>query len=902
MFILDFIGEIRTVLFFIDQVAYSLIDDAYNLIVKFASASFFKDSAIEMIMKNTYIIIGLFALFKIAVLLVNALVSPDKLFDKEKGFGAIVRNIVIMFALLIFVPILFKESMKIQNTIVNGSYINKLFGLNVPNEYNPGDMFKRQAILALVHPNVQFVETKNDEKKSSAEIVKDGVKYKVDNKWCLDNSTHCKKAIEDYNEALFGSQSDHMFSTLASHMGDYVKNDFGNGTEKIYVYDYSMFLTFIVGIAITYLLILFCFDLAERVIKLAILEVVSPLFIVTYIDPKSAKSGPFNNWLKEVGSTYVGLYIRLAALSLIIILTTLWQEKDIDLGFLGNIIFILSILIFAKSFPKWLAGLVGIKDFDNGLGGLGKRLGSAAIVGGMLTKAGHTALGAASGAKRMISENRRNRNALRKQARIDSGATHGKQGRELRKDLSKDSGKTGIKGYFAGRKALHDARKEAYKDAGANLLGKDTSGKNAVTRNLGQIGASIVGGAIVGGQAGLKADNIKGAIKGAGTAANQFGQSLGFAGRSMGSAVASGLNNVKSGVSNAWGTDIERREHIDEREKRENYSRTFTGNYTRKVGFEDAPTSQGGFIAKFKGAAGGFDAVKAALSVQSQFSGGKISTMDDGKIQIQKTYTNEKGETKVHTAVIDGESKTAVVDGKTQNYSDLLTSYNSLVSSYGDANLQNMYNKTVEQGISSQISNNAQIGQLMQQRSSVEQSMMHNQNVINTSASNINSANSDMNAATSLVRDLITANLGVSLASEIVASSSGDKVKLEDATMEQLDYYFSRNSSSLSNDIKENFDTAKSKYSDAMQKRSDSEQEYRTAVNSYNVSSSQVSNINNQISQYQASNNSVENMIKSFRDAKSSRANATLEELQRDAKKEQEQSQKVVDATKEKKE
>lgn len=889
MFILDLMGELRTILFTIDQVAYSLIDNAYNLIVAFSKASFFKDGTVEVIMKNTYIVIGLFALFKIALLLVNALVSPDKLFDKDKGLGVIVRNIVIMFALLIFVPILFKESMKIQETIVSGNYINKLFGLNVPDNYKPGDMFKSQAILALVHPNDAFATREDDG------YVKKDI--------CHDDSTHCQAAIEDYNAALFGEKREHMFATLLNHMGDYA--DDANG-DKTYIYDYSMLLTFIVGIAITYLLILFCFDLAERVIKLAILEIVSPLFIVTYIDPKSAKSGPFNNWLKEVGSTYVGLYIRLAALALIIILTTLWQQVDKStikvLGGWGTIIFILSILIFAKNFPKWLGGLIGVKDFDNGLGGLGKRLGSAAIVGGMLTKAGHTAVGIASGATSMVKENRRNRNALRKQARIDSGATHGKQGRELRKDLSESSGKTGIKGYFAGRKALHDARKEAYKEAGANLLGKDTSGKNAVTRNLGQIGASIVGGAIVGGQAGLKADNIKGVIKGAGTAANQFGQSLGFAGRSMGSAVVSGLNNVKSGVSNAWGTDIERREHIDEREKRENYSKTFTGNYTRKVGFEDAPTSQGGFIAKFKGAAGGFDAVKAALSVQSQFSGGKISTMDDGKIQIQKTYTNEKGETKVHTAVIDGESKTAVVDGKTQNYSDLLTSYNSLVSSYGDANLQNMYNKTVEQGISSQISNNAQIGQLMQQRSSVEQSMMHNQNVINTSVSNINSATADMNAATRLVRDLITANLGVSSASEIVASSSGDKVKLEDATMEQLDYYFSRNSSSLSNDIKENFETAKSKYSAAMQKRSDSEQEKRTAENSYNVSSSQVSNINNQILQYQASNNSVENMIKSFRDAKSSRANATLEELQRDAKKEQEQSQKVVDATKEKKE
>lgn len=393
MFILTNIeGAFRTLLFTIDQVAYSLIDDAYDLINIFSKAEFFKSSAVKGIMQSTYVIIGLFALFKMAVLLVNAIVSPDKLFDKDKGFVVIIRNVVIMFALLIFVPILFTESMNVQSTIVEGGYINKLFGLYVPDSYNPGEMFKSQAILALVHPNEAFA--KYDENKNEY--------VPIDN-ICKDDSTHCKEAIDDYNKALYGTpeEKDHMFATLINHIGDYA--DDANG-EKTYIYDYTMFLTFIVGVAITYLLILFCFDIAERVIKLAILEVISPLFIVTYIDPKSAKSGPFKNWLKEVGSTYASLYVRLAALALIIILTTLWQERNKEitgqLGFWGNVIFILSILIFAKNFPKWLSSLIGIKDFNGGLGGLGKRLGSAAVVGGMLTKAGHATVGATAGAVR----------------------------------------------------------------------------------------------------------------------------------------------------------------------------------------------------------------------------------------------------------------------------------------------------------------------------------------------------------------------------------------------------------------------------------------------------------------------------------------------------------------------
>ena len=524
MFILDFVGQFRSLLFTIDQVAYSLIDNAYNLIEKFANAEFFKDSAVEMIMKNTYIVIGLFALFKIALLLVNALINPDKLFDKEKGFGAVVLNVIIMFALLIFVPILFKESLKIQSTVVRGSYINKLFGLDVVDNYNPGDMFKSQAILALVHPNIQFVETTDGKKKSSSEPKRDGKKYIVDDEYCKDDSTHCKEAIDDYNEVMYGNNKDHMFSTLASHMMDYVKGDFGNGNEKIYVYDYTMLLTFIVGIAITYLLVVFCFDLAERAIKLAILEVISPLFIVTYIDPKSSKSGPFSNWLKEVGSTYVGLYIRLAALALIIILITLWGERNIHLGSWGTIIFILSILIFAKNFPKWLAGLIGVKDFDNGIGGLAKRIGSAAVVGGMLTKAGHGALGIAGGAPRMIAKQIGHRKQLKKQAYENAGLGKGRKNKGAR-DAWYEENKEKYAD-MSKKKAIREARKDALlNDTAYSGTKKDKDGNQVPAMHphltgLKQLGAATLMGTISGFQTGFKADNAKGAFKGGITAAN----------------------------------------------------------------------------------------------------------------------------------------------------------------------------------------------------------------------------------------------------------------------------------------------------------------------------------------------------------------------------------------------
>lgn len=504
MFILDALGNVRTILLTIDQVAYSSIDNAYNMITKFARAEFFTNEAVVSIMRSTYIIIGLLALFKIALLLINAMISPDKLFEKGAGLGGIVKNICIMFVLLIAVPVLFNESMKIQQVIVDNDYVNRLFGINAGSNSNIGDMFKTSAISALINPDSDIATLTTTTDASGNKIrqyvlrTKDKVgaeKATAAGEKCSssNSSTHCEDAINDYNKAVLSNDQtarNHMFSTLINHVGDYIKTDGG----QIYVYNYSMLITFIVGIGITYLLILFSFDLAERAIKLAILEVVSPLFIVTYIDPKSAKSGPFSSWLKEVGGTYVGLYIRLAALTLIIVLTNLWNSRkgDIDLGFWGEIVFILSLLIFAKQFPKWLAGLVGIKDFDGGLGGLGKKIGSAALVGGMLTKAGHTAYAAARGSVATA-------HAYRKAKKTGLSS-------------EKERAHNRVKSNYSSNRAAGDGRvKSAFKGIGQSYFKKDAMKQNL--KNFGTTAAAgglgFLKGVASGGKIGVSGADLK---------------------------------------------------------------------------------------------------------------------------------------------------------------------------------------------------------------------------------------------------------------------------------------------------------------------------------------------------------------------------------------------------------
>lgn len=364
----------RAIGIWIDSIAFSLVDNLYDLIVEFSTLEFFSEETIKSIMQSTYTVISIFALFRIAIILVNAIINPDKLTDSKNGFLPVLRNFVLMFVLLVLTPRLFTEAYKIQSTIVEGNYIQKLFLRSSAKDTNPGDELKKIVISSLVYPDKTF----------ATYDVKEG-KYIV-NKDCDGN---CEKAVNAYNDDVLANKNG-MFVTLSKYIGTSKKIDTNNDGDKetVYVYNYMFFVTFAAGIFITYVLASMGLDIAIRAVELAVLQIISPLFIVTMIDPKSVQSGPFKKWLQTVGKTYVSLFIKIAILTLMIKLISIVNTASLpeSLGFLGKLVAVLAILIFAKKAPKWIGDMVGVEGDSAGLGGLGKKLGSAALVGGAISK------------------------------------------------------------------------------------------------------------------------------------------------------------------------------------------------------------------------------------------------------------------------------------------------------------------------------------------------------------------------------------------------------------------------------------------------------------------------------------------------------------------------------------
>lgn len=480
MFILNLWGEVRELFLRLDMVAFSFIDNIYDLFTAIAGESLISETIVKQVLNNIYVLVGIFAFFRIAMLLINSIINPDALNKQGAGLSKIFVNMVIMLVLLVFTPTLFQWSRNLAKEVVEGNYIQKLFiNINDSNKsMEPGKEMQRIAIGAVITPEEGFTNEKG-------EITCGGDCQKA--LQCLNNIN----GDEDQGDEECMKDDGVAWGKLADYNGVRA-NDENN--EKVYVYNYKPLVLTIVGWTITYILLSFTFDVAKRMIELAVLEIVSPLFIATIVDPKSMQSGPFKKWLKTLGNSYASLFLRIAAISIMLLcvrLLTYWHPAA-EIGGIGKLIVLIAFLIFVKQLPKWFSNMLGMDGDGTGLGslGIGKKIGGAALVGGLATKAGHALAGTAAGAA--------------------ANAHYARKANRLRR---KQNGETiNSRGHRAGKTAASSAK--GMKKIGAytggyvkSMLGKKNAQDNLKNMIRGKKD-NIVGGfgaMVTGGNAGLKA-------------------------------------------------------------------------------------------------------------------------------------------------------------------------------------------------------------------------------------------------------------------------------------------------------------------------------------------------------------------------------------------------------------
>ena len=121
------VADILRFLFsWIDAIIVKLITTVYKLFSELSELVLYSDNIIKLIGKRISLLLGIFMLFKLAISLINYMISPDKLNDSAKGGGRLIINVFVSLALLISINLIFKEAYRVQGVIVNSRIIEKV--------------------------------------------------------------------------------------------------------------------------------------------------------------------------------------------------------------------------------------------------------------------------------------------------------------------------------------------------------------------------------------------------------------------------------------------------------------------------------------------------------------------------------------------------------------------------------------------------------------------------------------------------------------------------------------------------------------------------------------------------------------------------------------------------------
>lgn len=389
----------RFIFFWIDKVIYGFIPTIYNLLIEIAETTVFSEDVISLFASKIYALLGIVMLFKVSFSILTYIVDPDAFLDKSKGFGKLISSVIITLVLLVLTPWIFTQAIDLQTIILRDNIIGNIFSVDGADSYSNGDAGNKMAyetFKAFYHiDTILFPECTSGESSalSDPEGCKGSIKLKGD-----DNDTDWTNLQDTLNYA-------YNTNSVSIYMNFDLLNLKSESDE--YVFNYMPIVSTICGVVILLLLVIFCFDVAVRSIKLGFLNMIAPVPIISRIDPKKGKE-TFDKWVKTCVSTYLDLFIRLLAIYFAVFVIS----QVIDLQFVSlttgstksvdafvKIFIILGALMFAKQFPKLLEDILGFKmDGKFTLNPMSK-LRQTPLVGAGVTTAAALAGGAYAGLK-----------------------------------------------------------------------------------------------------------------------------------------------------------------------------------------------------------------------------------------------------------------------------------------------------------------------------------------------------------------------------------------------------------------------------------------------------------------------------------------------------------------------
>ena len=381
-----------------DGIATTLLGGIYKVFFLVANATIVSGDVIKVFYSRIQLILGILMIFKLAMSILNIIINPDSIKDQKQGPSKIVTRIVVaLFMLTLVIPINIPNAAdKSLNAYINDHGI--LFGFL----YKAQDSILSENILAKLILGTSSNNTADDMDVNNLSDVGNvmastvlkvfiRINVKDDTQPPCEDSKTCENTIcaAEVNESHYAEENVDP-QVILSHIND----SCGSGSSERYAFGYTPIFGAIVMLIMTLVIIGFTVDIAVRAIKLALLRMVAPVPIITYINPPKQGGGAFDNWTKSLISTYVDLFVRLAIVYFVLFMIQIIMNGGLDIfgsnvqGFtftsgVAFIFIILGILVFMRQAPQFIKDILGIKGKPMGNVGLSSLLGGTAMaIGG----------------------------------------------------------------------------------------------------------------------------------------------------------------------------------------------------------------------------------------------------------------------------------------------------------------------------------------------------------------------------------------------------------------------------------------------------------------------------------------------------------------------------------------
>lgn len=384
-----------------DRIVYGLMAILYDIFFNIADTTIFSSETIKNFYSRVQLIIGVVMIFKLSISVMQAVMDPDRLTNKDAGMGKIITRIVTMLAMFTaIIPLnipyaeegsynaylnenglLFGTLYSLQSRIIKGNVIGKLVlgnnsastsikGNLSEDEASQGDKLATFILKTFVRLNLKKSAVDEGAFDSKGNLISDNLM--------------CDGGYDDELEIYVNSDSTP--GDILDGVTEWCKPPENIHDEDRYSYVYTPIISTICGIIIDIVLIGYCVDIAIRALKLAVLRLLAPIPIISYIDPKSSKDGSFATWTKSLTSTYIDVFLRLAIIFFVLFLIQDIIKNGLDIpigngavGAFSTIFIIIGLFYFAKMAPKFIKDALGMKGSMTNVGLSGMLAGAGAL-------------------------------------------------------------------------------------------------------------------------------------------------------------------------------------------------------------------------------------------------------------------------------------------------------------------------------------------------------------------------------------------------------------------------------------------------------------------------------------------------------------------------------------------